>query len=96
MYMNNTYTYTIFNKVLNEVVYVGKSINPKNRWKVHKSCARSIGKTNEKFTVKKIHHHMNEFGIENFVFSIVANYDCEGQLQEQIKPRCCMKYERIR
>jgi len=88
------YTYTITNIVTNEIVYVGKSINPEHRWKVHKSCVRSIGKSNEKFVVQSIHYHMSEFGIENFVFSVFADIDCEAQLQEQIKPRCCIKYEK--
>ena len=38
---------------------------------------------------------MAEFGIENFVFSIVADNDCEAQLQEQNKPRFCVKYEKV-
>lgn len=89
------YTYTITNNVLGEIVYVGKSINPKNRWKVHKSNAKSIGNSNERFVVYNLHRHIAEFGIENFLFQVVANYDCEAELQEQLKPICCMKYERM-
>jgi hypothetical protein len=91
--LKTTYTYTITNTVLGTIVYVGKSINPKHRWKVHKSCVKCIGKPNEKFVVQNIHYHIAEFGIENFVFSVFADFDCEAQLQEQIRPICCVKYE---
>ncbi len=90
-----TYTYTITNTILEQIVYVGKSVNPQHRWKVHKSCVKCIGKSNEKFVVKNIHYHIAEFGVENFVFSVVSDFDCEAQLQEQIKPICCMKYEKL-
>ena len=91
--LKTTYTYTITNTVLGTIVSVGKSINPEHRWKVHKSCAKCIGKPNEKFVVQNIHYHMAEFGVENFVFSVFADFDCEAQLQEQIRPIYCVKYE---
>lgn len=90
------YTYTITNTVLGEIVYVGKSVNPQSRWKVHKSCVKCIGKPNERYVVQNIHYHMAEFGIENFVFSVFSDTDCEAQLQEQIKPRFCTKYETVK
>jgi len=89
------YTYTITNTVLGEIVYVGKSVNPDSRWKVHKSCVNCIGKSNERFVVQNIHYHMAEFGIENFVFSVFSDTDCEAQLQEQIRPICCVKYNKL-
>lgn len=87
------YTYTIKNILLNEVIYVGKSKNPKQRWASHKSSVKSIGKTNEKFVVKPLHYHMNEYDIKNFLFEVVADYNCEGELQEKLKPLCNVKYE---
>lgn len=93
--LKTVYTYIITNTITNEIVYVGKSMNPKNRWRVHKSCVKCIGKPNERFVVQNIHYHMAEFGLENFIFSIVADSDCEAQLQEQIKPRFCIKYEKV-
>jgi len=93
--LKTTYTYTITNTILETIVYVGKSTNPQKRWAVHKSCVKSAGKANQKFVMKKIHYHMAEFGIENFVFSIFADCDCEAQLQEQINPLCNIKKEKI-
>lgn len=89
------YTYVIINKVLDQIVYVGRSKNPQNRWAQHKSNAKSIGNSNERFVVYNLHRHICEFGVENFAFQVVANYDCEAELQEQYKPICCMKYEKM-
>lgn len=91
--LKTVYTYTITNTVLSEIVYVGKSVNPEHRWKVHKSCVKCIGKPNERFVVQSIHYHMAQFGIENFVFSVFSDINCEAQLIEQLRPMCNVKCE---
>jgi len=89
------YTYTITNTLLNQIIYVGSSKNPEKRFYAHKWRANNISrdKPYKKYAMKPLHYHMAEFGIDNFVFAVVADYDCEAQLQEQIKPLCCMRYE---
>ena len=90
------YTYTITNTVLNEIVYVGSSNNPEKRFYAHKWRARNINQNKPygKYAMKLLHYHMAEFGVDNFIFSVVADYNCEGELQEQLKPSCCIKYEK--
>jgi hypothetical protein len=89
------YTYTITNKLNGEVVYVGKSVNPELRWKVHKSCVKCVGKYNEKFMCHHIHYYMGHCGIDNFQFDVVSDTNCEAQLIEQLSPMCNVKSERI-
>ena len=90
------YTYTITNEIMNEIVYVGSTSNPRKRFYAHKWRANNVNnnKCYQKYAFKPIHYHMAEFGIENFSFSIVADNNCEAELQEQIKPLCCVKYEK--
>ena len=90
------YTYTITNKLNGAVVYVGKSVNPENRWSAHKSAVKSIGKSNEKFACQHIHYYMGHYGIANFQFDVVSDTNCEAQLIEELRPMCNTKEERKR
>lgn len=92
------YTYTITNMVLNEIVYVGSSHNPKKRFYAHKWRALNVNqnKTYSRYAIKPIHYHMAEFGIDNFLFEVVRDYDCEAELQEQLNPRYCVKKQKTK
>ena len=94
--VRKVYTYTITNKLNGEVVYVGKSVNPENRWSVHKSTVKCVGKYNERFLCQHIHYYMGNYGIDNFQFDVVSDTNCEAQLIEELRPMCNVKTERIR
>lgn len=59
------YLYTITNLIANKV-YVGQTINPQKRWSQHKAYA----KRNK--PIQYIHRAMFKYGIENFVFEVIA------------------------
>lgn len=58
------YLYIIRN-ILNNKVYIGQTKNPEKRWKQHKSSCRNK-------PVQYIHRAMAKYGIENFVYEIIA------------------------
>jgi len=64
------YLYKITNQ-LNNKIYIGQSIAPNKRWSHHKSDAK-----NEKPT-QYIHRAMIKYGIDNFIFEIIAS--CKTQ-----------------
>jgi group I intron endonuclease len=53
--------------LLNEKVYVGQTVRPKERWSQHKAYVK-YGKL-----VQYIHRAMNKYGIENFQFETIAS-----------------------
>ena len=87
-------TYVVYNTILDEIVYVGSSKNPERRFYDHKWRASNIesGKSYSKYTMKPLHHHMNKFGVNNFFFEVVSDENIEVELQETLKPICCIKY----
>lgn len=50
---------------LNNKFYIGQSIVPDKRWEKHKSYAKNNA-------VQYIHRAMNKYGIENFIFEVIA------------------------
>ncbi len=65
------YLYKITNQ-LNKKVYIGQSKNDKYRWRQHCYFAKNPEKTGQ-----YIHRAMAKYGIENFIFEIVAT--CQTQ-----------------
>ena len=87
-------TYVVYNTILDKIVYVGSSVDPEKRFYAHKWRAQNIleGKTYSKYVMKPIHYHLHQYGIENFRFEIVSNDNIERELQQTLKPICCIKY----
>jgi len=59
------YLYKITNQI-NHKVYIGQSIEPKNRWKKHQSYAKNSDKP-----AQYIHHAIAKYGVENFIFEVI-------------------------
>ncbi len=71
--MVSHYIYKITN-TLNQKIYVGKSKNPKVRWRQHKSHSKKRN--------TKLYYAMRKYGIENFTFQILE--EClENQVNER-------------
>lgn len=51
--------------LLNEKVYIGQTVRPKERWSQHKAYANNN-------PVQYIHRAMAKYGIDNFIFDIIA------------------------
>ena len=62
--MTKIYIYKIVNQLDNKV-YIGQTVNPNRRWRDHQCLTR--GKQEQ-----YIHRAMNKYGIENFLFEIIA------------------------
>ena len=60
--MVSHYIYKITN-LINEKIYVGKSKNPKVRWRQHKSHSQKRN--------TKLYYAMRKYGIENFIFEVL-------------------------
>lgn len=71
------YVYVITNLITNSV-YFGKTHDPEKRWKGHQGCAK-----NPKLV---IHKALQEYGIENFNFSVLASFETDVEAS---------RYERI-
>ena len=72
--MSKFFIYTIHN-IINNKIYIGKSINPYKRWIKH--IATSNGKKSKKFY---IHKAIFKYGINSFVFSILQELSNEKDL----------------
>jgi hypothetical protein len=71
--MVSHYIYKITN-TLNQKIYVGKSKNPKVRWRQHKSHSKKRN--------TKLYYAMRKYGVENFTFEILE--EClESQVNER-------------
>lgn len=66
------YAYLITNNV-NQKVYVGITINPKERWLRHQSNARNDSSVRGKRTY--LYNAMRKHGIENFSFEVVKEFE---------------------
>lgn len=64
------FLYLIYN-TCNGKLYVGITVNTKQRWYRHKYVARNIQKKSDEASA--IHYAMNKWGVDNFVFKIVDN-----------------------
>lgn len=75
------FLYIIYNK-LNGKMYVGITNDPIKRWKRHKSCAKS-GNLQKMYA---IHHAMNKYNVENFIFKIIEELpNLNSALEAEIK-----------
>jgi hypothetical protein len=93
-------TYVVYNTILDEIVYVGSSYEPKERYKQHIRVAKQIKKLiveniDDRSKIHPIHYHMYEFGVENFRMEIVSNFNIEGELQRKLNPKYNIRTERI-
>ena len=68
------YAYLITNNV-NQKVYVGITINPKERWQRHQSNARNEASVKGKGTY--LYNSMRKHGIENFTFEVIKEFEEE-------------------
>ena len=64
--MVSHYIYKITN-LINGKIYVGKSKNPKVRWRQHKSHSKKRN--------TKLYYAMRKYGIENFIFEVLEECD---------------------
>jgi group I intron endonuclease len=62
------YIYKITN-TLSDKIYIGQSVEPKRRWKTHQRLSKNQ-KTNQ-----YIHHAMNKYGVDNFTFKVISEYE---------------------
>jgi len=62
--MTEIYIYKIINQLDNKV-YIGQTVNPARRWRDHQCLTKD---KQEQY----IHRAMNKYGIENFLFEIIA------------------------
>ena len=67
------YIYTIKNNITNKI-YVGQTINPKERWWKHKNEAKNIDSLSYK---SHLYNSMDSYGIDKFSFEVIEECDCE-------------------
>lgn len=72
------YLYKITNQ-LNEKVYIGQTIDDKNRWHAHKSFAKQA------LPVQYIHRAMAKYSSENFEFEVIATCRTQEDADETEK-----------
>jgi group I intron endonuclease len=72
------YLYKITN-IINNKVYIGQTVRPRERWSQHKTYA------GEKKAVQYIHHVMNKYGAANFTFEVIASSWTQGGADEAEK-----------
>lgn len=78
---SKTYIYKITNLIDNNKIYIGQTIEPNARWYKHKKLANSIKKP------QYIHRAMDKYGVDNFVFEIIAtclNQKDADEIEEQL------------
>ncbi len=69
--MDKHYLYKIINTLSNKI-YIGQSTEPKRRWKSHLRYSKKGSEAPQ-----YIHRAMNKYGVENFIFEIIAT--CKTQ-----------------
>lgn len=80
MQQKEYYMYTILD-TLNNKIYVGQTMHPKQRWSQHKAYSKRI------VPVQYIHRAMAKYGIDNFIFEIIAtckNKEYAGEIESQL------------
>jgi group I intron endonuclease len=70
------YLYRITN-IINNKVYIGQSNKEKDRWRQHKYFGRNPEKTGQ-----YIHRAMAKYGIENFIYEVIAMCKSEEDANE--------------
>lgn len=74
------YIYAIIN-LINNKIYIGKSVNPKTRWLDHKKVALG-GKEKYPSEYFAIHAALHKYSIENFKFEIIDQHELEDKSYE--------------
>lgn len=74
------YVYKITNKI-NGKIYVGKTGNPKVRWKKHCKIAKGLGSYGS-YKKYAIHLAIQKYGVDNFIFEIVSTHFSEQDAYE--------------
>jgi group I intron endonuclease len=79
----------VITNVLTNKIYIGQSAEPYRRWSTHKRLAKTPEETGQ-----YIHRAMDKYGVENFIFEIIATCntlnnadETEAILIEQYKSR---------
>lgn len=78
------YIYTIFNKI-NGKIYIGKTIDPDNRWRAHLCSGRAVYSTSYDVHNKDFYRELFSFGEPNFTFSVLQVFDTEHHCFEAEK-----------
>jgi len=86
----NFYIYKITNLIKNKI-YIGKAGNSLERWEKHKIIAKG-GKEKYPKHYYPIHAALNKYGIENFTFEIIENYE-EEQLSYEAEKKWINYYQ---
>lgn len=79
------YLYKITN-LLNNKVYIGQSIEPAARWKHH------IAYANQEKKPQYIHRAMAKYGVENFVFEIIAG-SANRENADEVEKQLIIQYD---
>lgn len=67
--------YKLINKLNNEMIYIGSTINTlKKRFQAHKT-------TFKKKKIFKIYQYINELGIDNIDIQLIENYPCNNKIE---------------
>ena len=71
----------IIKNTINQMVYIGQSVDIYCRWTAHKNAAKNI---NKKYNQTNIHKAMAELGIENFYLEIIEEcpYDLLNEREQ--------------
>lgn len=69
------YLYGIYN-IINGKIYIGITNNPKERWKRHKSDAKSKKRY-------AIHCAINKYGADKFLFKIIEELETKGRANDR-------------
>lgn len=74
----------IFQNNINFKIYVGKTNDPKRRFEDHVQISK-VGSTKNKKVFSLIHKAISKYGIENFSFQIIEEFDNEKDVFEAEK-----------
>ena len=74
--MNKYYIYIIQN-ILDNKIYIGQTNKPKTRWNSHKHLV-----SKDKLVLPHLYRAMKKYGIENFTFTIFAQYNSLEEINE--------------
>lgn len=80
------YLYRITNQ-LNNKMYIGQSNKEKERWRQHKYFGRNPEKTGQ-----YIHRAMNKYGVENFIYEVIATC-CTNEDANETEKQLISQYD---